>query len=256
MADEPVSALDVNIQAQIINLMLDLQERLASTYLFIAHDLAVVRHFCDRVVVLYLGKVMETAHAEALFARRGIPTPRRCSPPCQCPIRGWSAAGAACRWPASRRTLSPRRAAAASSRAAPRRRRCAARRSRNCAQTGVAALWPATSPSWDRRSVLPSVGLGRGGGAGPLAGDEQHGGLVLGASQCTSRPNWVTQGPAGTALCSPGQSATRRQSPSAGVGFPETVDSGPQPHQALTATRRPSDASGGGATPSSLSSAT
>ncbi len=69
VADEPVSALDVNIQAQIINLMVDLQERMGLTYLFIAHDLAVVRHVCDRIVVLYLGKVMEIATAADLFAR-------------------------------------------------------------------------------------------------------------------------------------------------------------------------------------------
>ncbi len=67
VADEPISALDVNIQAQIINLMLDLQERFGLTYLFIAHDLAVVRHISDRVVVLYLGKVMEVAPADRLF---------------------------------------------------------------------------------------------------------------------------------------------------------------------------------------------
>ncbi len=69
VADEPISALDVNIQAQIINLMVDLQERLGLTYLFIAHDLAVVRHVCDRIVVLYLGKVMEVARAADLFRR-------------------------------------------------------------------------------------------------------------------------------------------------------------------------------------------
>ena len=69
VGDEPISALDVNIQAQIINLMVDLQERLGLTYLFIAHDLAVVRHICDRIVVLYLGRVMETAPAADLFAR-------------------------------------------------------------------------------------------------------------------------------------------------------------------------------------------
>jgi peptide/nickel transport system ATP-binding protein len=68
IADEPISALDVNIQAQIINLLIDLQERFGLTYLFIAHDLAVVRHISDRIVVLYLGKVMETAPAEALFS--------------------------------------------------------------------------------------------------------------------------------------------------------------------------------------------
>ncbi|MBK1658428.1 hypothetical protein CKO45_09305 [Paracraurococcus ruber] len=67
VADEPVSALDVNIQAQIINLMVELQDRFGLTYLFIAHDLAVMRHVCDRIVVLYLGKVMEVAPAEALF---------------------------------------------------------------------------------------------------------------------------------------------------------------------------------------------
>ena len=69
VGDEPISALDVNIQAQIINLMIGLQERLGLTYLFIAHDLAVVRHISDRIVVLYLGKVVETASASALFAR-------------------------------------------------------------------------------------------------------------------------------------------------------------------------------------------
>ena len=68
IGDEPVSALDVNIQAQIINLMVGLQERLGLTYLFIAHDLAVVRHVSDRIVVLYLGRVVETAPAAALFA--------------------------------------------------------------------------------------------------------------------------------------------------------------------------------------------
>jgi len=68
IADEPISSLDVNIQAQIINLLIDLQERLNLTYLFIAHDLAVVKHISDRIVVLYLGKVMEIATSAALFA--------------------------------------------------------------------------------------------------------------------------------------------------------------------------------------------
>jgi peptide/nickel transport system ATP-binding protein len=67
VGDEPISALDVNIQAQIINLMIGLQERLNLTYLFIAHDLAVVRHISDRIVVLYLGRVVEMAAAGALF---------------------------------------------------------------------------------------------------------------------------------------------------------------------------------------------
>ena len=68
IADEPISSLDVNIQAQIINLLIDLQERLNLTYLFIAHDLAVVKHISDRIVVLYLGKVMEIATSAALFS--------------------------------------------------------------------------------------------------------------------------------------------------------------------------------------------
>jgi peptide/nickel transport system ATP-binding protein len=67
IADEPISSLDVNIQAQIINLLIDLQERFRLTYLFIAHDLAVVRHISDRIAVFYLGKVMEIAPAEDLF---------------------------------------------------------------------------------------------------------------------------------------------------------------------------------------------
>ena len=69
VADEPISSLDVNIQAQVINLLVDLQQRLGLTYLFIAHDLAVVRHVSDRIVVLYLGKVMEVATAADLFER-------------------------------------------------------------------------------------------------------------------------------------------------------------------------------------------
>ena len=114
VADEPVSALDVSVQAQILNLMLELQEKLGLTYLFVSHDMSVVKHISDRIAVMYVGKMVELASATISSAPPLHPyTPRCCRR---------TATGPSARRSATARARSPtrptRQAAATSIRAA------------------------------------------------------------------------------------------------------------------------------------------
>ena len=145
VADEPVSALDVSIQAQILNLLKELQERHELTYLFISHDLAVVKYMADRIGVMYLGKLVELGPARELYDRPAHPYTQALidTIPVADPDRTRPARRVTS--PASCRRPSTPRRAAGSAPAARLRRIAARRRSLRCVPSATATWRPATS---------------------------------------------------------------------------------------------------------------
>ena len=166
VADEPVSALDVSIQAQILNLLKELQERHDLTYLFISHDLAIVKYMADRIGVMYLGKLVEIGPARDIYARTAHPYTQALigtipvADPTQRERRGRAHPRRAARRPST-----PRRDAG-SGRVAPSPRTSAPPRSLRCARSARATSRPATSRcrrlpgrrrrSWCRRRPAPA----------------------------------------------------------------------------------------------------
>ena len=141
VCDEAVAALDVSIQAQILNLFMQLRRDLGLTYLFISHDLGVVEHLSDRVVIMYLGRIVESAAAEEIFRAPTTRTPRRCSSRCRASIRARRSSSRS--WARFLRR-SPRPRAATSIRAARTRCRAAGSRRRRCARWPRAISRPVT----------------------------------------------------------------------------------------------------------------